>query len=186
MTDDHASTGRMGWGRFAAMILTSSVLMFVLMYQLVYRFEDATFSINRLTASLVMACVMTAVMLGFMWSMYAGRALKWTILTAAVLGAVLLLVVNRQQLLVADAAFLRAMIPHHSIAINNARRADLSDPRIRALADGIIRSQLVEIRAMQLLLDDLARNGERATTPLPPRPDDLTPDMAAEAARMAE
>ncbi len=55
----------MSWGRFAAMIATSTVIMIFLMYQLVYTFDHALFSMNRLIASLVMGCVMTVVMLAF-------------------------------------------------------------------------------------------------------------------------
>jgi uncharacterized membrane protein len=65
---------KMGWGRFAAMIATSTFIMFFLMYQLVYEADHLTFSVNRLVASLVMGAVMTVVMLGYMWSMYEGVA----------------------------------------------------------------------------------------------------------------
>jgi hypothetical protein len=47
----------MGWGRCAAMIGTSAFIMFFLMYQLIYTLDHATLSVNRLIASLVMACV---------------------------------------------------------------------------------------------------------------------------------
>ena len=57
---------KMGWSRFATMIATSAIIMFFLMYQLVYSFDHATFSLNRLIASLLMGCVMAAVMLAFM------------------------------------------------------------------------------------------------------------------------
>lgn len=186
--EDHDGQSRhqgMGWGRFAGMILTSTVLMFFLMYQLVYRFEDATFSTNRLVASLVMACVMTVVMLGFMWPMYRGTGLKTAILAGAVIGAVALLYVNRQQVLIDDSRFMSAMIPHHSIAINNARRARISDPRVRELADGIITSQLKEIAAMQMLLDDLDRNGTPDGAPLPAVAAVMTPELQSEAQEMA-
>ena len=43
------------WGRFAAMIAASTVIMFFLMYQLVYSFDHVFFSVNRLVASLVMS-----------------------------------------------------------------------------------------------------------------------------------
>ena len=101
-------------------------------------------------------------------------------MAAALLGLALL-VANRQQALVGDLAFLRAMIPHHSIAINNARKARLSDPRVRRLADGIIASQSREIREMQLLIEDLKRHGERGAAALPARPAELTPAMEAQA-----
>lgn len=167
----------MGWGRFAAMIATSTFIMFFLMYQLVYTFDHALFSINRLIASLVMACVMTAVMLSFMWSMYKGVRTKVAVLVLAVVLGVLLLFVNRSQAVVGDVAFMRSMIPHHSIAINNARNASISDPRVRELADGIIRAQVLEITAMKLLIEDIEENGGLGTEPLPPRSTEITDEM---------
>ncbi|MBW8305171.1 MAG: DUF305 domain-containing protein, partial [Brevundimonas sp.] len=89
----------------------------------------------------------------------------------------LLLYMNRAQTLVDDTTFMRAMIPHHSIAINNASKSRISDPRVRELADEIIASQVREIEEMKLLIADIERNGERADRPLPPRPAELTPDM---------
>ena len=174
----HPGQKGMGWGRFAAMIATSTIVMFFLMYQLVYSFDHATFSVNRLVASLVMACVMTGVMLGFMWSMYSGKRTKMGVLTAAALLGITLLYLNRSQGLIGDVDFMKSMIPHHSIAINNARKAQISDPRVRRLADGIIASQVREIAEMKLLLEDIARNGERGDSILPARPARVTPDMA--------
>ncbi len=73
----------MRWGHFAAMIATSTIIMFFLMYQLVYSWDHALFSLTRLISSLVMGCVMTAVMVAFMWRMYrpqaATRRHAWTI-----------------------------------------------------------------------------------------------------------
>ena len=66
----------MSWLRFAAMIAASTFIMFFLMYQLIFTVDHAMFSINRLIASLVMGCVMTVVMLSFMWSMYKGNTTK--------------------------------------------------------------------------------------------------------------
>lgn len=172
---------KMRWGRFAAMIATSTVIMFFLMYQLVYRIDHAMFSVNRLVASLVMGCVMTVVMLGFMWSMYEGMGRKVIVLTTATLLAVILLYVNRSQSLIGDITFMTAMIPHHSIAINNARKARIRDPRARELADGIIESQLREITEMKLLIDDIERNGKRSDRVLPPREAIVTPQMQKEA-----
>lgn len=168
---------KMRWGRFAAMIATSTVIMFFLMYQLVYRIDHAMFSVNRLVASLVMGCVMTVVMLGFMWSMYEGTGRKVAVLVPAALLGMILLYVNRSQSLIGDVTFMKAMIPHHSIAINNARKAGIRDPRVRELADEIIESQLREILEMKLLIDDIERNGKRSDRVLPARPADVTPEM---------
>ena len=184
--EHHDNRKKMGWGRFAGMVALSTLLMFGFMYQLVYSDEHLTFSVNRLVASLLMGCVMTIIMLAFMWSMYPGSKTKVAVLlTAAVLG-VLLLTVNREQTLIDDARFMTSMIPHHSIAINNARNASISDPRVRKLADQIIESQVREIAEMKLLLEDISRNGEGGTTALPPRSAELTPEMAAEARKVLE
>ena len=167
----------MGWGRFAAMIATSTFIMFFLMYQLVYSFDHAMFSINRLVASFVMGCVMTIVMLSFMWSMYKGMGTKVAVLVLAALLGATLLVVNRSQTLIGDESFMKSMIPHHSIAINNARNASISDPRVRELADKIIEAQVREIAEMKALLADIERNGERGATALPARSTEITPEM---------
>ena len=170
----------MSWGRFAAMIATSTVIMFFMMFQLVYSLDHAVFSANRLIASLAMGCVMTAVMLGFMWSMYHGTGIKIGVMAGAVLLGLVLLLTNRSQAVINDVRFMKSMIPHHSIAINNARKASISDPRVRQLADEIIESQVREIAEMKLLIDDIDRNGERGEAELPARPAMVTPEMEAE------
>jgi len=167
----------MSWNRFAAMIVTSTFIMFFLMYQLIYSLDHAIFSINRLVSSLVMGCVMTVVMLAFMWSMYRGVGIKIAVLGLATALGLILLSVNRTQALIGDVNFMKSMIPHHSIAINNARKASIRDPRVRELADEIIESQVREIAEMQLLLEDIARSGERGAAELPARSTEITPDM---------
>jgi hypothetical protein len=175
--DHEKQTMGMRWGRFAAMIATSTFVMFFLMYQLIYTVDHATFSVNRLLSSLIMGAVMTVVMLGYMWSMYKGVGVKVGVLVGAILLGSVLLYLNRNQSLIDDTAFMKAMIPHHSIAINNARKAAISDPRVRQLADEIIASQVREIREMQLLVEDIERNGRRGDTALPARAAVVTPDM---------
>jgi hypothetical protein len=176
----------MGWGRFAAMIATSTFIMVFLMYQLVHTFDHALFSMNRMIASLVMGGVMTVVMLAFMWSMYKGTGTKIAVLVLAALFSVGLLVVNRTQAVIGDVNFMRSMIPHHSIAINNARKATITDPRVRELADNIIRAQVLEIRAMKLLIQDIEENGEMGTEPLPPRSTEITEEMEREIEELVE
>ncbi|MEO8380647.1 MAG: DUF305 domain-containing protein [Acidobacteriota bacterium] len=179
--DPHEDRAGMSWTRFVAMIATSTAIMFALMYQLVHSPEHVLFSVNRMVASLVMACVMSVVMLGFMWPMYRGKRTKIAVLVVAALLGVSLLAANRQQVLIDDSRFMKSMIPHHSIAVNNARKAGISDPRVRRLADHIIESQVREIAEMKLLLDDIARNGKRGAVTLPARPAVLTPNMERQA-----
>jgi uncharacterized protein (DUF305 family) len=52
------------------------------------------------------------------------------------------------------------MIPHHSIAILTSERANLSDPRVRALADAIIAAQRAEIAEMKTYIADIEANGD--------------------------
>lgn len=167
----------MSWVKFAAMIASSVVAMFFLMYQLIYSFDHATFSMNRLVSSFVMGCVMTLLMLGFMWKMYKGMATKVAVLVGAIVLGIILLSVNRQQVLIGDEDFMKSMIPHHSIAINNARKADIRDPRVKALADAIIEAQVREIAEMKWLLEDIDQNGRLGDRTLPRVPATLTPEL---------
>jgi hypothetical protein len=167
------------WAKFAAMIGTSVIAMFFLMYQLIYSFDHAIFSLNRLISSLVMGSVMTLIMLGFMWPMVRGTATKVAVLIGAVVIGVAILAINRNQTLIGDEAFMKSMIPHHSIAINNARKSDIRDPRVKKLADGIIESQVREIAEMKWLLEDIERNGRLGNETLPRVPAVLTPEMKA-------
>ncbi|MEC8457726.1 MAG: DUF305 domain-containing protein, partial [Pseudomonadota bacterium] len=59
---------------------------------------------------------------------------------------------------VGDVAYMKAMIPHHSIAIMTSERAHIRDPRVRELADEIIEAQVREIDEMNDLVADLSRN----------------------------
>lgn len=52
---------------------------------------------------------------------------------------------------------MKAMIPHHSIAIVTSERAHMSDPRVRTLADGIIETQRNENAEMKALIKDFEK-----------------------------
>ena len=56
---------------------------------------------------------------------------------------------------VEDVSWMKAMIPHHSIAILTSSRAEISDPRVRDLADRIIKAQESEIAEMKKLIAEL-------------------------------
>ena len=174
----HGQMMSMSWGKFAGMIAVTVTAMFVLMYQLIYSWDHATFSINRLVSSFVMGSVMVLLMLAFMWSMFKGMALKIGVLAGAIILGIVFLTINRDQTLVGDEGFMKSMIPHHSIAINNARKSDIRDPRVARLADEIIESQVREIAEMKWLLEDIDRNGRLGSATLARVPAELTPEMA--------
>ena len=146
-----------GYGRFGAMIATSTVVMFGLMYLNTYQLDHIFFSETRAYMALVMGATMALIMLGYMMGMYPNRRANAAILlgSVAVFAAALWLV--RSQATVSDVAWMKAMIPHHSIAILTSERATITDPRARALADQIIESQRREIEEMKVLIEELER-----------------------------
>ncbi len=159
----------MGYGRFAAMIATSTIVMFGLMYLNTWELDHIAFSQTRLWMALLMGGVMAVIMMGFMFGMYPNRRANWAILAsgAVVFAASLWLV--RSQATVGEEAWMRAMIPHHSIAVLTSTRATIRDPRVRELADEIIATQEREIREMRELLAALAQQPSPANAPaLPP------------------
>jgi hypothetical protein len=81
---------------------------------------------------------MTAVMLSFMWSMYRGVGIKIAVLGVATALGLAFFSINRTQVLIADVTFMKSMIPHHSIAINSSRKANISDPRVRELDPSLV------------------------------------------------
>jgi uncharacterized protein (DUF305 family) len=125
------------------------------MYLNTLELDHVFFSQTRAWMALVMGAAMAAIMLGFMRGMYPDRRVNAGIAAAsAVVFAVALWLVRSQQT-VGDVSYMKAMIPHHSIAILTSRRAHISDPRVRKLADGIIEAQVREIGEMKALIEDL-------------------------------
>ncbi len=141
--------------KFGAMIATSTVVMFGLMYLNTYASDHIFFSETRLYMAFIMGASMAIVMLLFMLKMYESKSTNLAILlgSAAIFAVSLWLV--RSQETVEDVSYMRAMIPHHSIAILTSRRAHIRDPRVRKLADGIIEAQVREIGEMKQLITDL-------------------------------
>ena len=145
----------MSYVRFGAMIVTSTVVMFLLMYLNVYSVDHIYWSQTRAYMAVIMGAAMAVVMLAFMLGMYANRALNVAIFGASVVAFVLALYLVRSQETVDDLAWMKAMIPHHSIAILTSERAHISDSRVRELADQIIKSQREEIEEMKSLITEL-------------------------------
>jgi len=140
------------------MIATSTVVMFGLMYLTVYRWEHVYFSQTRLFMAVVMGATMAIIMLGFMLKMYTKRRVNAGIFVGSAVVFALALWLARSQATVGDIAYMKAMIPHHSIAILTSERANLSDPRVRQLAEEIIEAQRREIAEMKALISDLESN----------------------------
>lgn len=140
------------------MIAVSSTLMFGLMYLNTYQLSHVWFSQTRMFMTFIMAGSMALVMLFFMRHMYKDKKANLAIVigSVALMGLGLWLV--RSQETVGDVAWMKAMIPHHSIAILTSERARITDPRVRKLADEIIDAQRREIGEMESLIKDVRAN----------------------------
>ena len=153
--ENHASN----YPKFAAMIATSTIVMFGLMYLNTYAPGHVWFSETRLYMALLMGATMAIIMLGFMLNMYRNTRINIAIVAASLVAFAGSLWLVRSQETIDDIAWMKAMIPHHSIAILTSERAHISDPRVRDLADGIIETQRKEIAEMEALIADIEANG---------------------------
>lgn len=141
--------------KFGAMIVTSTLVMFGLMYLNTWQLNDIFFSVTRAYMAVVMGGTMAVIMLMFMRKMYANRAANIGIYLGSVLVFAVALWLVRSQQTIEDVAWMKAMIPHHSIAILTSTRAHITDPRVRKLANSIIESQTREIGEMKALIKDI-------------------------------
>lgn len=144
--------------KFFFMIATSTVIMFGLMYLNTYELDHVFFSETRAYMALIMGATMAAIMLVFMLGMYKDRTINTLIFIGSALVFGVSLWLARSQSTIEDVSWMRAMIPHHSIAILTSERANITDPRVRKLADGIIAAQRKEIGEMKALIKDLNAN----------------------------
>lgn len=150
---------------FLLMVASSAVLMFLLTYLNTYEPRHIWFSWTRLFMTMIMAGSMALVMLFFMRHMYRARGANILIITTSI-GLILSgLWLVRSQTTIGDMAWMKAMIPHHSIAILTSERAQLKDPRVRELADGIIATQRREISEMEGLIEDLRAHKPTSEAP---------------------
>jgi hypothetical protein len=184
---DHKQGGmKMGYGRFAAMIATSTVVMFGLMYLNTYALSHVFYSQTRTWMAIYMGAVMAIIMLGFMWSMYSNRRINLMIIAGSIVVFAGALWLVRSQETVDDVSWMKAMIPHHSIAIMTSERAHIKDPEVRKLADGIIDAQVREIAEMKAMIarleakptpngaPDLPSYRDRGALPPSPQTDEST------------
>lgn len=167
--DEHNSTegpdsSAKSYLRFAAMILTSMVVMYFVMFASVWEWTHIRFSESRVFMAVTMGGTMGLVMLAWMLGMY--KNTKGNI--AVVAGSVLLIgggiTLDRSQASVDDVDFMTAMIPHHSMAITRSERFQNEDIRVCELAVEISEAQRREIDEMDWLVRDIQSNGPVTTT----------------------
>lgn len=141
--------------KFTLMILTSTLVMYVMMYFNTYQWDHIYFSETRAYMALYMGAGMAVIMLAFMSNMYKKTQINLLVYGLSVVMFAIGLWGVRSQATVDQVDWMQAMIPHHSIAILTSERADIEDPRVQKLADDIIKAQKREIAEMQQLISEL-------------------------------
>ena len=150
--------------KFFAMIGTSMVVMFFLMYLHSYQLVDhAWFSETRLFMTIIMGAAMVVIMLSFMLNMYGNSKANIAIFSGSAVMRLLSIWLVRSQVTITGVDYMEGMIPHHSIAILTSERAGIEDVRVRELADEIIEAQRREIKEMEWLINDIRENGVAET-----------------------
>jgi uncharacterized protein (DUF305 family) len=145
------------------MIATSTIVMLGLMYLNTYAFSHVYFSETRTYMAIYMGATMAVIMLAFMLGMYTNKKANIAIVLGSVIVFGVSLYLVRSQATVEDVSWMKAMIPHHSIAILTSSRAEITDPRVQKLANDIVKAQELEIAEMRALIIDL--NGGAKATP---------------------
>lgn len=154
------STRKGNYSQFFLMIAASMVVMYVLSYVNSWEvFGHAWFSETRVFMVLMMGGAMAVIMLTFMLGMYRNRKVNAGIYIGSAIIMAAAIVLVRSQVTVDEVDYMEGMIPHHSIAILTSNRAEIRDPRVRKLADGISTTQVKEIKEMSWLIRDIRENG---------------------------
>lgn len=167
--DDHADQGdashmqRNMYLRFAAMIATGMVVMYWVMFVGSYEWSHVRFSQSRVYMALTMGGTMGLVMFAWMFKMYRNTVANIAVVAVSLLLLGLGVFLDRSQTGVGDTRFMKAMIPHHSLAITRSERFDVEDVRVCRLAVEISEAQRREILEMDWLIDDIAENGVVST-----------------------
>ena len=145
--------------RFILMLAASFITMYITMYLNTYEIDHVYFSLTRFYMTCLGIAAMAVIMWFFMRKMYQNKKKNIAIL----LGSLILFVtalglVRAQSPIVGDVLWMKAMIPHHSIAILTSERADIKDPEVRELADDIMKAQKREIAEMKAMIKRLENN----------------------------
>ena len=138
------------------MLGCSFIAMYITMYLNTYSIDHVYFSLTRFYMTCLGISAMAIIMLLFMLGMYKNNKKN----AAIIMGSILLffsalILVRAQKPIIGDMLWLRAMIPHHSIAILTSERADIQDPEVKKLANSIIEAQKREIEEMKQMINRL-------------------------------
>lgn len=133
----------------------SFVIMYGVMFLNADIFDHVMLSTTRTYMTILMIAPMAISMMLFMWGMYENKKINYIIIASAVVIFASTLTMLRNQTLIADVQWMKAMIPHHSSAIMVSQKAHLIDPEAQQLAQDIIEAQKREIAQMEAMIERL-------------------------------
>jgi uncharacterized protein (DUF305 family) len=145
----------MSYQKLAVMMVISFVVMYGVMFLKMDSLAHYHTSATRIYMALLMVAPMAVIMLLMMGKMYPNKRLNRIIMLLSVVVFGVVLAAFRTQTPISDVQYMKAMIPHHSSAIMVSKQADLKDPEVRRLSEGIIQSQQKEIAEMEAMLQRL-------------------------------
>ena len=142
--------------KFVGMLAASFVAMYVTMYLNTYAIDHVYFSLTRFYMSCLGISAMAIIMYVAMRGMYQNKKKNIAIIVGSIaLFLAALGLVRVQAPIIGDVLWMKAMIPHHSIAILTSERADIQDPEVKQLAKDIIKAQRMEIEEMKQMIEKL-------------------------------
>lgn len=141
--------------KFALMMAVSFVIMYGVMFLNADIFDHVMLSTTRTYMTILMIAPMAISMMHFMWGMYENKKANYIIITAALVIFAATFTMLRNQTLITDVQWMKAMIPHHSSAIMVSQKANLQDPEAQQLALDIIEAQKKEIAQMEAMIERL-------------------------------
>ena len=145
--------------KFGLMLAASFVVMYGVMFLNADQFEHVMLSNTRTYMTILMIAPMALLKLLFMGGMYKNKKLNLLIAGIAVVAFIGTFGMLRNQTLIKDVQYMKAMIPHHSSAIMVSQQATFEDPETKKLAEEIIAAQKREIAKMNQMIERL-ENGK--------------------------
>jgi len=158
MENSKQNSHQSNYTKFILMLLASFIAMYITMYLNTYEIDHVYFSLTRFYMSCLGIAAMAIIMLLFMWNMYKNKTKNYAIVLGSIFLFTSALYLVRSQKPIDDISWMKAMIPHHSIAILTSGRADLKDAEVKKLAEEIIKAQEKEIEQMKEMIKRLEKN----------------------------
>lgn len=156
---NHEVLKKGNYTKFVLMLAASFVAMYITMYLNSYAIDHVYFSLTRFYMSCLGISAMAIIMFVAMRNMYKNKNKNIGIVAGSIILFITALgLVRTQAPIIGDVLWMKAMIPHHSIAILTSERAAIEDPEVKKLAEDIIKAQKKEIADMKRMINRIQKD----------------------------